>query len=79
MSIPTHILRMWRYLTITMKVNNQQIADVPFVLRCHISALRARFEFLVKLRKANFDTNLPGHVSLSDLIHPSDRYLSLNN
>uniref|UniRef100_A0A915E204 Transcription termination factor 3, mitochondrial n=1 Tax=Ditylenchus dipsaci TaxID=166011 RepID=A0A915E204_9BILA len=66
----------YHYLTRVMELSNEQIAEYPLVLRCSVAALRRRHEFLLRMKKAQYNQSLPQHTSLENLVHPSDRYFA---
>lgn len=61
-----------------MQISNLQISQYPLVLRCPIWSMRRRHEFLMRLKKAQYDKNLPDYISLRNLIHPSDKFFAEN-
>lgn len=56
-----------------MQISNSRIAEFPMALRCTVSAIRKRHEFLKRLHKAIYDPELPNSISLKDLLQPSDQ------
>uniref|UniRef100_A0A915Q3T0 Transcription termination factor 3, mitochondrial n=1 Tax=Setaria digitata TaxID=48799 RepID=A0A915Q3T0_9BILA len=68
----------YNYLRYTMHLSKMQIADWPFCLRFSIGSIRRRHEFLVQLRKADYNEGSPNFVHLSALLQPSDQKFALN-
>lgn len=61
-----------------MLISIDQIVAFPLALRCSISDLRYRHEFLYQLNLAQYNPNLPKYISLQSLLHPSDKYFAEN-
>uniref|UniRef100_A0A914LDR4 Uncharacterized protein n=1 Tax=Meloidogyne incognita TaxID=6306 RepID=A0A914LDR4_MELIC len=68
----------YNYLAYIMKIENEQIVQFPCALRCPITGLRNRHEYLHRLKKANYIPKTPNCITLYKLLHPSDRYFSEN-
>uniref|UniRef100_A0A914Y4I7 Mitochondrial transcription termination factor n=1 Tax=Panagrolaimus superbus TaxID=310955 RepID=A0A914Y4I7_9BILA len=73
-----HIVLSFNYLAIKMDIPNYLIVDYPCSLRCSVAAIRKRHEFLKRLNKAIYNPELPGCVSLQNLLQPSDRKFAEN-
>lgn len=56
-----------------MDIPNSRLVEYPVALRCSVSMIRKRHEFLKKVNKAVYDPELPGYVSLEKLLQPSDK------
>ncbi|KAI6205463.1 MTERF domain-containing protein 1, mitochondrial [Aphelenchoides besseyi] len=68
-----HIKLSYNYLSRVMRIENDQIADYPLALRCPLSGLRRRHEFLHRLKLDQYNSELPNYISLQRLLHPSDK------
>ncbi|KAL3075148.1 hypothetical protein niasHS_013371 [Heterodera schachtii] len=71
-----HVLTSYNYLAYVMRITNEQIVAFPLALRCPLSALRRRHEFLFRLRKANYVPETADHITLEQFCHPSDRFFA---
>ncbi|MFH4980700.1 hypothetical protein AB6A40_007409 [Gnathostoma spinigerum] len=69
-----HLTSSYDYLHFTMGLSNSTIAKFPLAMRCSVSAIRRRHEFLKKLGRAQYDSSSPDCVSLPSLLHPSDKF-----
>ncbi|KAL7070069.1 hypothetical protein ACQ4LE_010957 [Meloidogyne hapla] len=74
----TRILISYNYLAYVMQIENEQIVKCPSALRCPLTGLRHRHEYLFRLRKVNYIPKTPNYISLNKLLHPSDRYFAEN-
>ncbi|CAD5234690.1 unnamed protein product [Bursaphelenchus xylophilus] len=72
----SHLNNTYNFLHQVMQIENEQIVEFPMVLRCSVSMLRRRFEFLKRLQKAQFNPELPDYISLQKVLHPSDKYFA---
>ncbi|KAI6173401.1 MTERF domain-containing protein 1, mitochondrial [Aphelenchoides besseyi] len=66
----------YNYMNRVMRIENDQIAEYPLALRCPVSGLRRRNEFLHRLKLDQYNSELPNYISLQRLLHPSDKYFS---
>jgi len=68
-----HIVASYNYFALVMDIPNSRLVEYPVALRCSVSMIRKRHEFLKKVNKAVYDPELPGYVSLEKLLQPSDK------
>ncbi|KAE9555047.1 hypothetical protein FO519_001708 [Halicephalobus sp. NKZ332] len=68
-----HIVASYNYFVLVMNIPNSRLIEYPTALRCSVSVIRKRHEFLKKVNKAVYDPELPGYVSLEQLLQPSDK------
>ncbi|KAH7727984.1 Major sperm protein [Aphelenchoides avenae] len=73
---PKPVTVTFNYLTRVMGLSNEKIRECPMTLRCPVASIRKRHEFLRFTKKAQYEPELPDHVPLKDLIHPSDAYFA---
>lgn len=70
------VTSVYHYLIKVMQLSVAQLAAYPLALRCQLSSLRARHEFLQRLDAAQYNEDLPDHVTLAQLLHPSDKFFA---
>jgi mTERF domain-containing protein len=68
-----YIVLSYNYLALAMNIPNYLMVEYPSSLRMSIAAIRKRHEFLKRLDKAVYDSELPEYVSLKKLLQPSDK------
>ncbi|KAK0403180.1 hypothetical protein QR680_016762 [Steinernema hermaphroditum] len=73
MSDPTQILRSYKYLTGKMEITHEQLVKFPLALRCLLSTIRLRHEFLVRVKRAQYVEGVADCVSLPLFFHQSDK------
>lgn len=73
---PQPVTVTYNYLTRIMGLTNEMIRECPIVLRCPVSSIRKRHEFLKRIKKAQYEAELPDQISLKDLVHHSDNYFA---
>lgn len=63
-------------MTRVLKFTIEQILEYPVALRCPVGLIRRRHEFLRRLKKNQYESQLPEYISLEKLLHPSDKYFA---
>lgn len=61
-----------------MNIPNRLIVKCPLALRCRVDGIRRRHEFLRRINKAIYDPELPGYISLQQLLQRSDRKFAID-
>ncbi|CAJ0932011.1 unnamed protein product, partial [Mesorhabditis belari] len=51
---PKILIETFIYVSRVMRLSNETITEYPLILRCHLSAIRSRHEFLKKLGRASY-------------------------
>uniref|UniRef100_A0A1I8A003 SOCS box domain-containing protein n=1 Tax=Steinernema glaseri TaxID=37863 RepID=A0A1I8A003_9BILA len=73
MTDPREILRSYKYLTGKMGISHDQLVKFPLALRCLLSTIKMRHEFLVRLNRAQYVAGVPDCISLPLFLHQSDQ------
>jgi hypothetical protein len=59
-----------------MEIDNEVLVDYPLSLRCPVSGIRKRHEFLKRIGLNQYNPELPNYISLRKLLHPDDKYFA---
>uniref|UniRef100_A0A0N5AHU1 Transcription termination factor 3, mitochondrial n=1 Tax=Syphacia muris TaxID=451379 RepID=A0A0N5AHU1_9BILA len=64
------------YAHFVMGLSNSQIAAYPLIIRCPITYLERRHEFLVRMKRNKYIPGTDDYVPLDAFLHPSDKYFA---
>lgn len=66
------------YLHNVVKMEHESILQFPSVLTCRDFRIKQRHEFLVHLKRAQYDAKLPNYISPLQLIRESDAHFAVS-